>query len=447
MNFKLDRNAPLTPLMVERYIEQHKAKEAHLTKLKNYYTGSHAITTRIMADISKPNNRLVNPYATYITDMYCGYFMGEPVSYGSEEEQFISKLTELYNYNDEASENSELAKDASICGVAYELLYLDANKDIRFRKLDPTTCIPIYDNTLENNLLYFIRYYTNTDIISGNTTTYAEVYSENERTLYILGNGAVEFLETEPHSFGDVPVIIYQNNEEERGDFESVISLIDAYDKLESDSVNEVEYFNDAYLALYGLSGTETEDIAAMKQMRVLLMPTDAKAEWLIKDVNDAYLENIKTRIAKDIHKFSMCPPMTDEDFAANASGVAMKYKLMGLENATSKKERSFKKGLQRRIEIITNMLGVFGSAFDWRSINITFKRNIPSNLLEIADVIGKIGNLISDETKMSLLPIDLDYDAEVEKKKIEAERGYTLGYDNMKQEGEDDELLGEKGS
>lgn len=340
-----------------------------------------------------------------------------------------------------------MAKDASICGVAYELLYLDANKDIRFRKLDPTTCIPIYDNTLENNLLYFIRYYTNTDIISGNTTTYAEVYSENERTLYILGNGAVEFLETEPHSFGDVPVIIYQNNEEERGDFESVISLIDAYDKLESDSVNEVEYFNDAYLALYGLSGTETEDIAAMKQMRVLLMPTDAKAEWLIKDVNDAYLENIKTRIAKDIHKFSMCPPMTDEDFAANASGVAMKYKLMGLENATSKKERSFKKGLQRRIEIITNMLGVFGSAFDWRSINITFKRNIPSNLLEIADVIGKIGNLISDETKMSLLPIDLDYDAEVEKKKIEAERGYTLGYDNMKQEGEDDELLGEKGS
>ena len=57
-----------------------------------------------------------------------------------------------------------------------------------------------------------------------------------------------------------VPIAIYKNNEEEQGDFEQVISLIDAYDKMESDSLNDFEYFVDAYLALYGFTA-EPEDI------------------------------------------------------------------------------------------------------------------------------------------------------------------------------------------
>jgi len=109
-----------------------------------------------------------------------------------------------------------------------------------------------------------------------------------------------------------VPIVVYKNNEEEIGDFEPVISLIDAYDKIQSDSVNDMEYFADAYLALYGMSGTDANDIAAMKEQRVLLMASDAKAEWLVKQINDTYVENLKHRLEEDIHKFSACPSMTD---------------------------------------------------------------------------------------------------------------------------------------
>lgn len=443
--YRLDNEAALSAAMIAKYIEKHMAKEAALAKLKNYYKGNQAIVNRTMSDTTKPNNRVVNPYAAYITDMYVGYFMGEPVSYTSEEQEFLESIKELFNYNDEAAENAELAKDASVCGVAYELLYLDNDKEIRFKKLEPQYCIPIYDNTLEGNLLYFIRYYTNEDVLSGNITTYIEVYSRTNRTLYKKGEGSMELLEDEAHSFSSVPIVIYQNNEEELGDFEIVLSLIDAYDKLESDSVNDWEYFNDAYLALYGLSGTEAEDIALMKEQRVLLMPTESKAEWLIKDVNDTYIENLKKRIDSDIHKFSKCPPMTDDSFASNASGVAMKYKLMGLENSTSKKERAFKKALQRRLEIICNMLGIMGSSYDWRAINITFKRNVPQNLVEVADVLNKIGDLLSEETKISLLPIDIDYEAEKERKTQEEEAGYTSGLDEQGVKIYD--LLGEKGN
>lgn len=412
--------------MIQKYISDNRKREQRLQKLYEYYKGKTAICGRILADASKPNNKIVNPYASYITDTFTGYFLGEPITYTSKNEQLLARIDELYNYNDEAAENAELAKDASIFGVAYELLYTDENADIRFKKIDAIKAIPIYDNTLEEDLLYFIRYYDNTDIMTNKTTTFVEVYSR-EWIRYYVDEYALEFVREVPHAFKGVPIIIYQNNEELLGDFENVISLIDAYDKITSDSVNDMEYFADCYLALYGMSGTEAEDITAMKEQRVLLMETDARAEWLTKQINDTYVENLKNRIDTQIHKFSRCPALTDADFAANASGVAMKYKLMGLETATSKKERAFKKALQRRLELICNVYSVMGTDFDYREIQMNFTRNIPSNLVEMADVISKIGHLLSEETQISLLPIEINAVDELQKKQAENSIEYTF--------------------
>lgn len=412
--------------MIQKYISDNRKREQRLQKLYEYYKGKTAICGRILADASKPNNKIVNPYASYITDTFTGYFLGEPITYTSKNEQLLARIDELYNYNDEAAENAELAKDASIFGVAYELLYTDENADIRFKKIDAIKAIPIYDNTLEEDLLYFIRYYDNTDIMTNKTTTFVEVYSR-EWIRYYVDEYALEFVREVPHAFKGVPINIYQNNEELLGDFENVISLIDAYDKITSDSVNDMEYFADCYLALYGMSGTEAEDITAMKEQRVLLMETDARAEWLTKQINDTYVENLKNRIDTQIHKFSRCPALTDADFAANASGVAMKYKLMGLETATSKKERAFKKALQRRLELICNIYSVMGTDFDYREIQMNFTRNIPSNLVEMADVISKIGHLLSEETQISLLPIEINATDELQKKQAENSIEYTF--------------------
>lgn len=412
--------------MIQKYISDNRKREQRLQKLYEYYKGKTAICGRILADASKPNNKIVNPYASYITDTFTGYFLGEPITYTSKNEQLLARIDELYNYNDEAAENAELAKDASIFGVAYELLYIDENADIRFKKIDAIKAIPIYDNTLEEDLLYFIRYYDNTDIMTNKTTTFVEVYSR-KWIRYYVDEYALEFVREVPHAFKGVPINIYQNNEELLGDFENVISLIDAYDKITSDSVNDMEYFADCYLALYGMSGTEAEDITAMKEQRVLLMETDARAEWLTKQINDTYVENLKNRIDTQIHKFSRCPALTDADFAANASGVAMKYKLMGLETATSKKERAFKKALQRRLELICNIYSVMGTDFDYREIQMNFTRNIPSNLVEMADVISKIGHLLSEETQISLLPIEINATDELQKKQAENSIEYTF--------------------
>ena len=406
MKLQISKGQAITPELIMKILELHLTDEARKTKLSNYYVGKQEILLRQMADTSKPNNKIVHSFGNYITDSIVGYFMGQPVTYSTKDEQskdFLEQLKSILNYNDEQSENVELSKDSSKYGVAYELLYLDEDANIRFALLDPIHAIPIYSNTLDNELIYFIRYYN--DNIMNPESKVIEVISDTEIRQYRLNNKEISFLNATSHLFGMVPVAIYSNNAEELGDYELVISLIDAYDKLNSDSVNDFEQFADAYLTLKGMNGTSTDDIATMKENRVLLLPDDGSADWLVKTINDTYFQNTIKTLDADIHKFSKVPNMSDEAFGGNLSGIAIKYKLIGLENKVAIKESLFKKGLQKRIELISAILDVMGNAFNYLDISVQFHRNLPVNELEAVQMANQLVGLISDESIIETLP------------------------------------------
>ena len=417
----------LTDKVIKRIIENHRSSVLpRLQNLENYYNANNAIKNRVMSDPSKPNNKIANAYASYITDTLVGYFIGEPITYTANDNVLIQDLNMILEYNDEADENAELAKNASIYGVAYEILYLsEEDKMIRFKSLNPKEVIPIFDKTVEQNLLAVMRYYEDYDYVEDNTYTIVEVIDSKMVRRYKLDTG-LSLLEEYPHYFSMVPVAIFKNNEDETGDFEQVISLIDAYDKMESDSLNDFEYFVDAYLALYGFTA-DAEDIAQMKENRVLLMDEGTSAEWLIKQTSDAYVENMKNRLDKDIHKFAKCPNMSDEEFASNASGIAIKFKLLGTENLVSIKERKFKRGLQQRLELMSMINSVLREGFDWRAIDIVFTRNIPSNDTDIANMVNTLKDIVSEETLLAQIPFVEDVQTELEKLKKEREENKEL--------------------
>lgn len=417
----------LTEKVIKRIIETHRSSVLpRLQNLEKYYNANNAIKNRVMSDPSKPNNKIANAYASYITDTLVGYFIGEPITYTSNDNVLLQDLNMILEYNDEADENAELAKNASIYGVAYEMLYLsEDDKMIRFKALNPKEVIPIFDKTVEQNLLAVLRYYEDYDYLEDNTYTIVEVIDNKMVRRYKLDTG-LSLLEEYPHYFSMVPVAIFKNNEEESGDFEQVISLIDAYDKMESDSLNDFEYFVDAYLALYGFTA-DAEDVAQMKENRVLLMDEGTSAEWLVKQTSDAYVENMKNRLDKDIHKFAKCPNMSDQEFASNASGIAIKFKLLGTENLVSIKERKFKRGLQQRLELMSMINSVLGEGFDWRAIDIIFTRNIPSNDTDIANMVNTLKDIVSEETLLAQIPFVDDVQTELEKVKKEREENKEL--------------------
>lgn len=441
MKYYFPQDKLLTRDIITRFIQLDQVENARKIKLHDYYMGKHSILQRYYEDASKPNNRVVNPYANYITTLMTGYFIGEPVEYTSDSEEVLAQYKEVMDYNDEPSVNKEIAKWQSVCGEGYEIIYIDKEGNVRFKALPAIGMIPIYNDDLEETLNYVIRYWTTFDIESNMNIDYVEVYSAVDIAKYRATLGNLELIDQKYHLFGQVPVTPYYNNGEGQGDFELVISEIDAYDSFESDSVNEADYFADSYLVLSGMEGTTSDDIADMKTNRVLVFPEGGTGSWLTKQVNDTWIENEKQRLDQDIHKFSFCPPMTDEHFAENASGVAMKYKLMGLENKVGIKETEFEKGLRRRIELIYGMLRKVNGDMDYLDINIVFTRNLPQDLSASVDTVIKLDGIVSDETRLALLPLDIDAKAELEKVEEKKQANYALFSSNFATEvTEDDE-------
>lgn len=412
---------------IQKFIKKHKAESIRYIKLQKYYEGKHDILDHTSRD-GQPNNKIVNPYPKYITDMLVGYFVGQPISYTSKEEGgLLDDLQAIFDYSDEQEENLELAKICSIKGKAYELLYRDEDARIRFNEFGPDQMFVIYDMTISPSIKFAIRYY---DVGEGNDKiTYAEVYDKEVCTLYKGKDSDLSLEQITPHTFKDVPVVEYVNNKEEQGDFEQVITLIDAYNKAQSNTLNDMDQFTDAYLILVNMAGTDSERIDDLKRNRVMLLDDDGDAKWLIKEINDAWVENYKDRVRRDIHKFSYTPDMQDESFGDNLSGVSIRYKILAMEQIRSNKERKFKKGLQRRIELICNSLSLEKDIDLFTNINIKFANTLPQNIYELSQTIKNLSPYLSSETLLNQLPFVENAKEELEKKKAEDEE-ITSSYD-----------------
>ena len=419
--------------MIERDQSEFKPRD---DKLRRYFDGEHDIMRREFEDKTKPNNKIVTNFCKYITNTSVGYFIGEPIRYSSLNQEYMERLQEIFDENNEQEVNAKLAKYASIYARAAEILYAEEENGrikIRFDALDPETqrVIFVYDTKVRPDLLMAVRYFECEDILTDKKTTHAFVYTRTH-IYHFSGDQERLELQEEPreHFFGEVPLNLYFNKGEDgKGDFEDIITLNDAYNLLQSDDINESNYSNDAYLVISGLIA-EDEDIIKMKERRVIELTGDGKssAEWLIKEINDTWKENLKKRIKQDIHLVSGTPDMSDERFAGNISGVAIEYKLTPFENNRAAKERSFKRGLQRRIRLITNLLNRQGNNYDPNEIEISFSKNLPTDEEKIVNQVTRLlgTRLVSRDTLRSLIPwIE---DAQLERQKIEAEEEvYTI--------------------
>ena len=433
---RIDKETQLTKEVIKWIIEKHSEEKARIAELRDYYNNKNAIMNRQYKDTNKPQNRLSHPFASYITNMATGYFLGNPISYNSENQDLLERILDIFKYNDEADNNTTLAKYSSIAGYAVELLYIDENSNARFKALPADEVAIVYDNTLEENILYAIRYFEEDIPGEDKARTTINVYASNTIQTYKLEDNEITFIDEIAHYFNDVPVSVYVNNDELYGDFEKVKGLLDSYDKAQSDTANDFEYFTNALLVISGVL-VEDEEGLNFKDNRVLnFAGTDGKAEYLLKNINDNALENYKNRLVEDIHKFAQIPNLTDEQFAGNVSGESMKYKLMGLENIVSVKEAKFKKGLMRRIELLCNFLNIAtNDLMLYTDIQPVFTRNKPKNEVELANMVKSLYGILSDETLISILPFVENSKEEIEKRDLEKENtldSYSLGDSNV---------------
>lgn len=383
-----------------------------LDRYYKYYMGDQDIMKKMVKDTTKPCNRIVTNFCYNIVTNYQGYLTGQDVTYTSPED--ISAIVDVLSYNDVRTEDNELLRQALIYGRAFEVCYIDEDMKQRFKVLDARQTFAVYDNTLNQNLLAVVRHYPvdEFDLTKGFNV---DIYTKNRIEHYVMGNtySSLRFVNDEPHFYNQVPVTVFSLNEEEESIFNKVMTLQDAYNNLLSSEVDDFQAFCDAYLVMKGITA-EAEDIQSMKENRVLLVGENGEVSYVNKAINDTQIENMLTNIEKQIHTISNSPDFTDDAFGT-ASGVAMKYKLLGFENCAGAVAANMTKALQKRIELICEILGMVEGESMWRDVEITFTRNLPVDLTETANLINTLKGTVSDRTLLSLLPFVSDIDKELE--------------------------------
>lgn len=401
-------------------IDQQRKSLSRYDELEDYYEGNQDILDRTLessAKLDRSDVKVMTNHAKYITDMITGFTTGNPFNISPADGKDIKAITEAQDQMDIDSHNTELEKDLSVFGCAYELLYLkkvsDESTELAIEKIDPRGCVLVTDDTLDKNPLFGIYYVEKKDLMGSSNGYLITVYTTHwaiqyrAKTGYALSDtNLVGKPKVTQHYFNGVPLIEYRNNEERQGDFEQTISLIDAYNELQSDRITDKKNFVDALLVLYGFG---LDDEGFDLKDGVLQVPgkgdQGASVEWLTKSFDESQLQVLVKSIKDDIHQTSYVPNMNDENFAGNISGEAMKYKLFGLLQLLATKQRYLTRGIRQRLQLMQNLLTLKGQKVDATGATISIVPNIPVNMTDIISNIKSAEGIIPQIVALGWLP------------------------------------------
>ncbi|MCT0444773.1 phage portal protein [Lactococcus lactis] len=432
MTFSKDE--PITVEVVNKFMEKHKLEVARYEYLKNMYRGIMSIDDEPTKDPWKPDNRLTVNFTKYIVDTFTGYFNGIPVKKSHSDKEILSKLQEFDNLNDMEDEESELAKMACIYGRAFELLYQDEETQTNVVYNSPENMFMVYDDTVKQEPLFAVRYGVDED-----KKLHGEVYTLLE-TIKISGeNDEISFGEKTYNPYPDLPVVEFYFNEERMSIFESVISLVNAFNKAISEKANDVDYFSDQYLAFLG-AAVEEEDLKNIRSNRVINYygeGSEAKnvdVKFLEKPDSDSQTENLLDRLTKLIFQTTMVANISDESFGSS-SGVSLAYKLQAMSNLALSFQRKFQSSLNSRYKLFCELSTNVSNKDAWKDIEYTFTRNEPKDIKEQAETANILMGITSQETALSVISVIPDVQAEMEK--IKKEEASTAIFDKDKQSSE----------
>ncbi len=403
--FKIPKDTEMTLTLLSEFLEKHRREAVkRYKKLQDAYESNHEILHQPLKPAYKPDNRIVVNFPKYIVDTMNGFFIGNPIQIVSDDTAVSDFVEYLDRYNDQDDNNAELSKICSIHGHGFEMYYTDENAELCITYLSPLEAFMIYDESIVERPLFFVRRYTDKD-----NTEYGSI-SDKYGVRNFKITGGLKWLEDNwsPHYFDGVPAVEYVENAERQGSFEPVLSLVNSYNKAISEKANDVDYFADAYLKVLGAT-VERDDIKFIRDNRVVNFTGEDTGslvvEFMDKPNNDTAQENLLNRIERLIFQISMVADISDENFGSS-SGIALKYKLQAMSNLEKVKERKFTSGMNRRYKLLFSHPASKVPADAWISLKYKFTPNIPANLLEEAQIAAQMEGITSKETQLRVLSI-----------------------------------------
>ena len=399
-------------------IEAHRRESQSIQRCFDYYLGNVSVNKGIIAD-GRPNNKANTNLAKYIVDTATGYFAGIAPGYKFSTATAERVLSGIFDENDEQSVNYEIAQNMSIAGVGYDLVYIDEEKRIRIRALDPRKTFVIYSSSIDREAIAAVRYFTRDAKLMG------EIYEAGRTRQFEMRGGRIVILDSVETPFDAPNVTEYVNGRFRMGDFESAIENIDLYNLALSGAADDMQSIANAYLVLNGFEQPDEATMEILRSERVIAVPTDGGASYITKNVNDAAMQNHKATLKSDILQVCGVPDLTDECFSGISSGVALRYKLWGIDQLFARKAAGMEQGLFNRLRLIRSAVKALynediGEVS--QTVSVYYTKNMPQELTSQVDTAAKLKGIVSDRTLRELLEGITGVSAAEEEERIQSE-------------------------
>ena len=208
--------------------------------------------------------------------------------------------------------------------------------------------------------------------------------------------------------------------------FSKIRHLQDTYNETLSDQASIIGDYRNAYLVVTGVEVTD-EIAKKMEDHGLLNLPAEknASVNWLLKNINDAYIQNILSDLRNAM--YSVCNHIDgNEKLQSNTSSLAIRSRLIFLEQRAKSMFDYVQDAIYDRIERLFEYLSIKGIDYDISDVQINYTPNVPVDLATTVQVISQLGDKLSTETALSLLPFVESPAIELEKiKKERAEAEY----------------------
>lgn len=415
----------LDTTLIKKCLKELRTNQIKLKQYKDFYENN---VDSIMSDYSmqdaQSNRKVSMNYAKKFVQTEVGYSLGCPVTYISKSSnKDIIDLIDYHIGSWSKAEDQKLRKESEIYGIAYELEYIDQYGDFKAMVLNPLQAYTLQDEN--GNVIMGLHWFKK----QFDDKEYLDVYVDN-RIIHFDCSGGLIPIGEDTHIFNRVPFVVVKANDEAQSGFHDIIQLMLGYNDICSDEINIINDFRSAYLVLTG-GELEEEDIKLMKQKGIINMPQGGNIQWLLKNLNDSFINNALANLENKIYDI-MNETNLNKDFTSNTSSLAIKIKLTNLENKLSMVEALFEQALRERLRFLSYYLQIkTGQGFDVKDLKIQFTRNLPSDLVALAQVITQLSPVVSQKTLLSLLPFINNVDAELSQFKKEKEEN-MINLDNI---------------
>jgi SPP1 family phage portal protein len=383
--------------VIRRAMETHDLNRSEIEYLWKYYKGNQPILTRKKAVRPEICNKIVENRANEIVSFKVGYLCGEPIQYVGRNSEVeitdgVGTLNEYMFLADKPALDQEVVEWGMICGTAYRMVLDNDVYDVESDEapfdmftLDPRDTFVVYSTDVKRRRMMGVKYSTD----DHGFRTYS-VYTDK---MYFSVEGD-KVTEVKPHALGAVPIVEYPANNARLGAFEIVLPLLDAINNIESNRMDGIEQFVQAFVKFINCDIT-ADDFAALKDLGAIKVKSvdgqQADVDIVTNELNQQQTQTLKEDIYKAILSICGLPSMSDGNTSdsSNNGAVILKNGWQGAETRAKDSEMMFKRSEKEVLKLVLKLCdGLADLKLKLKDIDMKFTRRNYDNIQSKSQVL-----------------------------------------------------------